>query len=81
MLTHMSGYAMTCFFSIICFHFYYFHTAYVIFFSLVSVWNGANFYMEYFSKKYEKDLANLDIVEKKLNEASQETKTKEPKVE
>jgi hypothetical protein len=35
-------------------------TLFVSYYSIISVWNGANFYMEYFCKKYEKQLEELE---------------------
>jgi hypothetical protein len=32
----------------------------------VSIWNGANFYMEYFSRKYESSLKELEQIEVSL---------------
>ena len=42
---------------------YYLSTAYLIFFTTNSIWNGGNFYMEYFAKKYEKSLKQLEEIQ------------------
>lgn len=35
---------------------------------MMSIWNGANFYMEYFARKYEANLKRLEEIEVKLTE-------------
>ena len=42
-----------------CFHFYYLNMLTNAIFLVWSFYNGANFYMESFSRKYEKQLAQL----------------------
>jgi len=37
-------------------------------------WNGATYYMDHFSKKYEVNLAKLDEMQKKVSEELGETK-------
>lgn len=34
----------------------------------LSIWNGANFYMEYFARKYETSLKKLELIEQELTE-------------
>jgi hypothetical protein len=46
--------------SMICFFSFYFNCLVMIVTSSVSFWNGATFYMDYFSKKYEINLKKLD---------------------
>ena len=64
-LTGLCGYA--------CFMNKWVNLAYVTFWLVISVYNGANFYMEYFAKKYETSLAKLEELEKTLTTV-QETK-------
>jgi hypothetical protein len=42
--------------TIVQFHYFWVNTAFVAYYGIVSIWNGACFYMEYFSKKYELQL-------------------------
>ena len=46
--------------SILQYHFFWLNTLFVVYYSVLSVWNGACFYMEYFSKKYELQLSELE---------------------
>jgi len=48
--------------SILCFYYEYFHTFAVCFWLTWSVWNAANFYFNYFSKKYEGSLAKMEEI-------------------
>jgi len=41
-----------------------YHLFFLIFITLVSIWNGANYYFEVFSKRY---IESLEQAEKKLN--------------
>lgn len=54
--------------SIVCYFSYYFHLFVIVLTSSVSFWNGASFYMDYFSKKYEINLAKLDKLHEKVGE-------------
>jgi hypothetical protein len=40
----------------------------ILFYFLIGCWNGASYYMEYFSKKYEKQLAELQSLEQQTQE-------------
>lgn len=50
------------------FNCYLAHTIWVVFLLSVAAWNGANFYMEYFSRKYEHNLTMLDTLQKEMEE-------------
>jgi hypothetical protein len=52
--------------AVISYHSYWFNTFSICFFFTASLWNGANFYMEYFSRKYEENLARLTAIENQL---------------
>lgn len=39
---------------------YYVNTFFMLAWLTLSIWNGANFYMEYFAKKYEINLKKLE---------------------
>mmetsp|Transcript_27191 Transcript_27191/g.31365 ORF Transcript_27191/g.31365 Transcript_27191/m.31365 type:complete len:83 (-) Transcript_27191:27-275(-) len=51
-----------------CYFSFYFHCIIMVFLSCTCFWNGATFYMDYFSKKYEANLAKLDDVHKKISQ-------------
>jgi len=42
------------------FEYYYFNRIMISVWLGTSLWNGANFYMEYFAKKYEQKMAKYD---------------------
>lgn len=48
--------------AMIGFEFYWFNLAVCTFYIGVSQWNGANFYMEFFSKRYETKLAKIEAL-------------------
>ena len=54
MVTHFVMFLGTHILAIAQYHNFWVSTAFVTYYSIISVWNGANFYMEYFCKKYEK---------------------------
>ena len=54
--------------AILAYNSYIFSTLLVIAWTTNSLWNAANFYMEYFSKKYETNLKMLEQMETKLKE-------------
>uniref|UniRef100_A0A7S3MV10 Glycerophosphocholine acyltransferase 1 n=1 Tax=Strombidium inclinatum TaxID=197538 RepID=A0A7S3MV10_9SPIT len=60
---------LTCHcFSILCYYSQVFNTLALVFWLTWSIQNGASFYMDYFSKKYEVSLQKLEQVEQQLNE-------------
>lgn len=50
--------------AMLCYHNFWFNTVVVTLFANIGVWNGAVYYMEYFSKKYEKQLIELEKMQK-----------------
>ena len=50
--------------SILQYHIFWLNSLFVAYYSILSIWNGACFYMEYFSKKYELQLNELDRMQK-----------------
>jgi hypothetical protein len=44
------------------FEYYWFDLFMCAFYILVSQWNGANYYMEFFSKRYESKLAKIEAL-------------------
>ena len=60
-------YVLTCvFIGFACFNSYHFNMLLNILLLAVSFYNGANFYMESFSRKYEKQLSSLQNYENKV---------------
>ena len=51
--------------SILQFHFKMYNILYVGGLLLLSIWNGANYYFEYFAKKYEASLETIKILSNK----------------
>eukprot|EP00828_Plagiopyla_frontata_P036560 TRINITY_DN4820_c0_g1_i2.p1 TRINITY_DN4820_c0_g1~~TRINITY_DN4820_c0_g1_i2.p1 ORF type:complete len:129 (+),score=13.89 TRINITY_DN4820_c0_g1_i2:381-767(+) len=54
-------------FAVIQFRFFYLNSLYLIFCLYISVWNGANFYIEYFSRKYEQSIKDFESMYEKLD--------------
>lgn len=50
---------MTCLFALLSYKYFRLNTVFLVGLFLVSVWNGASYYMEVFSKQYEKQLNKL----------------------
>ncbi|KAF8949812.1 hypothetical protein BGZ52_004691 [Haplosporangium bisporale] len=50
---------VTCLFALLTYRYFRLNTAFLVGLFLVSVWNGACYYMEVFSKQYEKQLSKL----------------------
>jgi len=71
MLFHVAFFAGSMALALLCFFCHYFHSAYIVCWLLISIWNGANFYMEYFSRKYEASLQRLEEVSKQLETANE----------
>jgi hypothetical protein len=49
----------------LCWHYFYFHTATLLFVLFLSAWNGANFYFKVFAIKYLKELEEREEAKKK----------------
>lgn len=46
-----------------CFFNYYWNTACILFWTMWSIWNGSCFYFNYFARRYEESLSQLQVVE------------------
>ena len=57
---HFIMFIVTHLLAIIQYQYFWFSTLVVGFYTILSIWNGACFYMEYFCKKYEKQLEELE---------------------
>lgn len=57
---HVSFFFLSSMVAIVGYLNYYINTFLMFAWITLSIWNGANFYMEYFSKKYELNLKKLD---------------------
>jgi hypothetical protein len=68
MCIHVFFFLVSSVFAIIAYHNFYIHTFLMHLWILLSIWNGANFYMEYFSRKYEINLKRLEQIEQQLIE-------------
>lgn len=58
--------------AMLMYHFFWVNFAFVLFYTMDSFWNGACFYMEYFAKKYEKQLEELEKMHKDTEEQSRD---------
>lgn len=66
MSAHVFFFIVSCGFAIAAFGNFYVHTFLMLLWITMSIWNGANFYMEYFSRKYESNLKMLEQIENQL---------------
>jgi hypothetical protein len=66
MSLHVTFFIVSSVFAIIGYASFYVHTFFLCMWITLSIWNGANFYMEYFSRKYEASLKALDKIEVSL---------------
>jgi hypothetical protein len=58
-VTHFLFFSIMHLFAIVCFHYEYVNKVYVIIVLLVAFKNGADFYMDYFARKYEQSIQAL----------------------
>ena len=66
MSLHVCFFIVCSVFAIIGYTSFYINTFFLCMWTTLSIWNGANFYMEYFSRKYEASLKALDKIEVSL---------------
>lgn len=66
MSLHVTFFVFSSIFAILGYANFYVHTFFLMMWITLSIWNGANFYMEYFSRKYEASLKALDKIEVSL---------------
>lgn len=62
---HFTYFLATLLYAIVQYHFKWINLLCILVLLLNSAWNGACFYMEYFCKKYELELAKLHQIEEK----------------
>ena len=60
MLAHFTLFFVCHLGAVIAYHSFWFNTFIICLYSYVSVWNGACFYMDFFSKKYDKLLSEYE---------------------
>ena len=63
---HFIYYAVTHFLAIACFHNFWVSYAMAFSMVIVALWNGACYYMDYFAKRYESQLAEYADIQKEL---------------
>lgn len=68
MSLHVGFFIVSSLFAVLAYHSFLLHTLLLLMWVTVSIWNGANFYMEYFSRKYESSLRRLEQIEASLND-------------
>ena len=64
---HFVYYAVTHFMAIICFHYFIVSFCMAFTMSVVVLWNGACYYMDYFAKRYESHLAQYSEFQKEIS--------------
>ena len=80
MAFHLVFYSVTHILAIVSFHYYWVSMA--LSFSMVActLWNGACYYMDFFAKKYEQQLAQLSSIQKEIEiKKEEEDKTENQK--
>ena len=70
MSMHVTFFLFSSVFSILAYSSFYINTLLLLTWVTVSIWNGASFYMEYFSRRYESSLRALEVIESSLTEVS-----------
>jgi len=73
---HITFFIISSVFAILAYSSFYVHSFLLLMWTTLSIWNGANFYMEYFSRKYEANLKRLDQIEVSLSNATEENNSK-----
>ena len=63
LLSHFVLFFMTHLLSVISYHCFWINAILCVFYLEWAISNGANYYMDYFSKKYEKQLEKLTLLE------------------
>ena len=66
MSLHITFFLISSIFALLAYSSFYLHTALLLCWVTLSIWNGANFYMEYFSRKYEASLRALEEIQTTL---------------
>ena len=70
MSLHVTFFIVSAGFAILAYYSFIAHTILMLGWVTLSIWNGANFYMEYFSRRYEASLQTLENIELKLSQSS-----------
>ena len=78
MSMHVGFFVISSIFALCAYQFFYLHTFLLLSWLTLSIWNGANFYMEYFSRKYESSLRKLEEIETTLLNNNNEGQQKAP---
>ena len=66
MSLHVTFFIISSVFAIFAYSYFIVHTFLMMMWITMSIWNGANFYMEYFSRRYESSLKRLEEIEQSL---------------
>ena len=66
MSLHVSFFVISSIFALLAYQSFYLHTFLLLMWVTLSIWNGANFYMEYFSRKYEQSLRALEELQENI---------------
>lgn len=84
--SHFGVFLVTSTIGLFSYFSFYFHSVFIIAMSSCCFWNGATYYMDYFSKKYESNLSKLDDLKEKIidefneqAEINENTQTETPK--
>lgn len=67
-LMHFTSFLVTSTFALPGFFFFSYNSLMLLLLCGSSFWNGASYYMDYFSKRYEVNLSKLDEIEKQIND-------------
>ena len=70
MSLHVTFFVISSVFAILAYSSFYIHSLLLLSWVTLSIWNGANFYMEYFSRRYESSLRALEVIETSLTQGS-----------
>lgn len=79
MSLHVTFFIISSVFAALAYSSFALHTCLLLTWIALSIWNGANFYMEYFSRKYEAGLKALEEIEVNFNRQEEVIGTSESK--
>ena len=79
MLGHFSVWFGCLLVAILCYTSFYLNTILMCYYLYCCLWNGSCYYMDYFARKYEMQLAQLEKMEKGVNQVENATDSKSEK--
>ena len=79
MFFHFLLWFTTAILALVCYTSFYLNTILMCYYLYCCLWNGSCYYMDYFARKYEMQLAQLEKMEKGVNQVENTTESKSEK--